>query len=297
MVAKDCLFDSKERTYIGYPDKGEPHFDFLNRSAWDKLKVVRDTLETWFARIPDRKRKSIRSMFRSDDRHHTGALLELVTHKILCAIGYEVEADPNIEGKTPDYAATCQDATVIVECTVVQETDEDFNAAQSVSASKRDAREAGVLIRVEALGVDYQISRGITKKAWKYRNVNCPLVLVVGGHRWFSHTHAIIHALFGRYTLRDPGSFFGTSTEPRNAHVSGVLFKAFDVEGSVWDLCQPELPWEFVHNPWATCPLQRRLFPFAKEWVLEAGEFNEIEPTCTLNDILELPDPWPPRGG
>ncbi|MCY4438326.1 MAG: hypothetical protein OXE05_13470 [Chloroflexi bacterium] len=296
MVAKDCLFDPKERTYMGYPDKGEPHFDFLNRSAWDKVKVVRETLEIWFARIPERKRKSIRSMFCSDDRQHTGALLELVTHEILCAIGYEVEADPKVDGKTPDYAATCQDATVIVECTVVQESDRDFDGAQSENASSLDTREPGVSIKVGVLGVDIQLSKATKKKAWKYRNVDSQFALVVGGHRWFSHEQAIIHALFGRNTFRDPRSFFGTSTEPKNVHVSGVLFKSFDVEGSVWDLCRPQLPWEFVHNPRAMAPMKRGVFPFATEWILESGTRNKIEPTRTLNDVLGLSDPWPPRG-
>lgn len=280
---------------MGYPDKSDSYFSFLNCSAWSKVNNVRDTLESWFARIPQEKRKGIRSLFRSDDRQHTGALLELVTHEILCAIGNEVEADPNIEGKTPDYAATVKDASVIVECTVVQETDEDFIASQSVSASKRTAREAGVSIRVEALGVDYQISRATTKKAWRYRNVKSQFILFVGGHRWFSHEQAIIHALFGRNTFRDPKSFFGTSMQPKNAHVSGVLFKSFDVEGSVWDLCRPQLPWEFVHNPWATFPSQRGMFPFATEWMPESGTLYQIEPTSTLNDVLGLPDPWPPQ--
>ena len=296
MVAKDCLFDRKERTYTGYPDKGEPHFDFLNRSAWAKVDCVRKTLESWFARIPQCKKNSLRGMFRNDDRLHTGALLELVTHEILCAIGSKVEADPNVHGKTPDYAAKCQDASVIVECTVVQESDRDFDRAQSENASRTGTREPGVSIRVGVLGADFQLSKATKKKSWKYRIVNSPFVLVVGGHRWFSHEHAIIHALFGRNTFRDPKSFFGTSTEPKNVHVSGVLFKSFDAEGSVWDLCRPQLPWEFVHNPRAKSPMKRGMFPFAKEWNLESGGFNEIEPRCTLNEVLGLPNPWPPRG-
>ena len=293
---KDRLFDCIEHTYTGYRNEGESHFHFLNRSAWGKVNDVRNTLESWFATIPERKRKSIRSMFRSDDRQHTGALLELVTHKTLCAIGFDVEADPNIEGKTPDYAAMCKDATVIVECTVIQETDEDFNAAQSKRTSETDARAPGASISVGVLGNDYQLGRVFAKKAWKYRNVSFPFVLVVGAQRWFSHERAIIHALFGRNVLRDPKSFLGTSCEPRNRHVSAVLFKPFDVEGSIWDLSRPQIPWELVRNPWAMRPLQRGIFPFALEWVLESSKFTKIEQKRTLNDVLGLPDPWPPRG-
>ena len=368
ILAEVCLFDCLKRTHMGYADHDETHFSFLNRSARGNVTDVRKTLESWYLRLPPEKRKDISGRFREDDRQHHGALLELVIHEILCAVGADVEVEPDFLGKAPDFAAKLNGGTVLVECTVTQESDKEFNATRRKDVVKEivdsietrnyfldweepkvgnrslparllrkrletwiasldpneqtqphsflwchegwefrfqtsrgrpdelvgtGSRAIGTQIRVEAVGDDFQLSKSLEKKAKKYRNVTSPYLIVVGAGTWFSHTGAISHAVFGRNVLRDPESFLGSPSKPRNCHVSAVLYKPLNPHTSVWGLCHPEMPWEIVHNPWASTPLQRGMFEFATEWVAESEKLFKIEPTRTLNDVLELPDPWP----
>ena len=283
---------------MGPKRKRESQFEFLNLSADEKVDHIRRMLESWFSGFPEQKRRQLRGKFRSDDRHHCGALLELVTHEILCAIGDDVTVDPSIEGKTPDFAATCQDEAFLAECTVIQESDEDFSAAQQGNACEVNAQDS---IRVGFLGTDFQLGKALEKKSKKYWNVRSPLLIVIGSQKWFAHEDAVFDALFGRVAyssahdcaIRMFDGALGSDGEPKNCNISAVLFKPFDAWGSVWDLCHPSLPWNLVHNPWATHPLTRGMFPLATEWIPESGEFKKLEPTCTLNELLGFPSPWP----
>ncbi len=63
--------------------------------------------------------------------------MELVTHEILCAVGTEVQVEPDIDGKRPDFAVTYEGATIVVECTVAQESDDDFNATNRENTIKK----------------------------------------------------------------------------------------------------------------------------------------------------------------
>lgn len=131
------LFDVRKRTYKGFADRDEAHFSFLNRSAWKSVETVRKTLESWFSALPEGKKEDIRSRFRSDDRQHQGALLELATHQLLNSICTGVQVDPSFNNMTPDFAATYEGAKFVVECTVAQETDGEFNATRRVERVKK----------------------------------------------------------------------------------------------------------------------------------------------------------------
>ena len=130
------LFDGGERTDSGYKRRDESDFDWLNRSAWASAENARKTLESWFARFPEEKKADIRGRFRGDNRQHVGALLELGTHELLRAVGTRVNVDPDFDGKRPDFAVTYKDAPIVVECTVVQESDDDFNATNRIDTIK-----------------------------------------------------------------------------------------------------------------------------------------------------------------
>ena len=120
------LFDPVERAYKGYRERAEAEFAFLNRSARADVDTVRRLLESWFDKIPEEKKKDIRSRFRTrDERQHIGALLELATHELLRMAGADIRAG-YLDGKTPEYRATFNDSRIFVECTVVQDSDEDI---------------------------------------------------------------------------------------------------------------------------------------------------------------------------
>ena len=131
------LFDAGERTYKDFADRDESHFTFLNRSAWKSVESARTTLGNWFSVLPEGKKEDIRSRFRSDDRQHQGALLELATHHLLHSICTGVQVDPSFNNLTPDFAATYEGTDFVVECTVAQESDEDINATRRVARVKK----------------------------------------------------------------------------------------------------------------------------------------------------------------
>lgn len=128
MRAKDSLFDCLERNYMGYSRYDESQFCFLNRSARENASDILMRLDSWFASFPEDKKRRLRGHFRSNDHQHHGALLELVSHEILGCLGYFVEADPDLNGKTPDYMATIGTKKILIECTVSQSSDDESEA-------------------------------------------------------------------------------------------------------------------------------------------------------------------------
>ena len=100
----------------------EPVFDYVNTSARPRYGVLRDLLESWFARFPRDAQHDLRRRFRQRaDAQHRGALLELYVHELLVRMGYGIEVHPGVEGveKSPDFAATRQGTRAFyVEATV-----------------------------------------------------------------------------------------------------------------------------------------------------------------------------------
>lgn len=128
------LFDSGHRTDLSGGRQAETAFQFCNRSGWKSAQKARDILEEWFAQFPLQKRRDLQSRFRGDDRSHAATLLEIVTHEILRALCSCVQVEPEVSGKTPDFAATYDGVTFIVECTVTQPSDREFGALQREKA-------------------------------------------------------------------------------------------------------------------------------------------------------------------
>ena len=124
------LFDCYDRTDQSGGRFAETAFEFFNRSAWRSAEITRDTLESWFASVPDKKKADLRGRFRGDDRRHSTALLELATHQILCTLAEDVQVEPDFSGGHPDFSAVLQGTELLIECTVAQESDVKFGALQ-----------------------------------------------------------------------------------------------------------------------------------------------------------------------
>ena len=122
------IFDDIERTGLNQERYSDSSFESLNHNAWKSAGLLRDTLEDWFSRIPLGKRKDLRQRLRGDDRQHSGALLELLTHEVLLNRCHEVVVEPKISGGTPDFSAIHGRTRLIAECTVAQESDKVFGA-------------------------------------------------------------------------------------------------------------------------------------------------------------------------
>ena len=75
--------------------------------------------------------------------------------------------------------------------------------------------------------------------------------------------------------------------------MSAVLYKqGFSNVRSVCEAAEP-WQWQLYYHPEAETPLPDGLFPFAMERLIQNGKPSEAEPSCTLNTLLGLPDPWP----
>ena len=384
------LFDGGPRTFRGYSDRAGPTFKFLNRSAWPSVEKARDTLELWFARIPDAKKTDVRRRFRGSNAEHKGAFLEIATDAIFRATGCSVDSAADFDGLTPDLTAVRDGIPIVVECTVVQESDDVLRAKQRENVVKDvlDSIDTGrfyldckllespgtspptrrlkrelegwlasldpdeemtrfnklsdlrsfvwdkdgwkvqfraipaspqKLERKEARAIGMEtgeavwlqdgvkLGRALEKKAERYKSmVDSPYLIVASLDTWSASSDDVHDALFGGeiYTF-DPSSpesehpnqfsrsfdgLFGSPSIPRNRHVSAILYKP---QLGLWNFCDSDAPWQLVHNPWAKRPLAVGLFPFVTEWFPDRGKLSEREPTCTLNKVLDLPNPWP----
>ena len=130
------LFDCGTRTFLGTSRHTQSTFEFFNRSAWPAVELARYTLELWFVRTPETKKKDIRRRFRGSNAEHNGAFLEIATGAILRAVGARVSDGPNIDGGTPDFEAVYRSVPIVVECTITQESDDELNNLQRTNVIK-----------------------------------------------------------------------------------------------------------------------------------------------------------------
>ena len=143
MAAPLTLFDQFHRTDSSPKGRTEQDFIFLNRSAQPIYNAIREVVESWFARFPKEneedfeRKKQLRGRFREDNWQHSGAFLELITHEFLNAVGTEVKVEPEFNGLTPDFEATCKSIRILFECTVVNPPGVSLGADKREAAIKR----------------------------------------------------------------------------------------------------------------------------------------------------------------
>ena len=78
------LFLDDDHTETGPADYAEKHFSYLNKCGRDECFRVREVLEEWFTRYPEKEKDELRSRFQSgDDTHFASAFFELYLHELL----------------------------------------------------------------------------------------------------------------------------------------------------------------------------------------------------------------------
>ena len=100
------LFDELSRTYQAPSGYGEFSFEYLNRSANEPIRKIRDVLEDWFSRYPASDQLELRQRFRSHDEYnHAAAFFELWLHELLLCLGCRVEVHPTLPttDRKPDF--------------------------------------------------------------------------------------------------------------------------------------------------------------------------------------------------
>jgi hypothetical protein len=126
------LFDDIERTGEEGARHGESKFGYLNRIGRAEAARVRDFMEHCFEQYPAARRADVRARFRARaERHHLGAVAELVWHELLRRLGCEIEPHPVVPGtsKRPEF--------------LVEEPSGLRFYLESVVDTTRDVREAG----------------------------------------------------------------------------------------------------------------------------------------------------------
>jgi len=100
------LFDEISRIYEFPSGYSEPSFEYLNRSANEPIRKIREVLEDWFSRYPESDQVELRKRFRSRKEHnHSSALFELWLHEILFRLGCRVMIHPPLPhtDRKPDF--------------------------------------------------------------------------------------------------------------------------------------------------------------------------------------------------
>ena len=114
------LFDNLKRTDVRNKDHSESVFAFLNRSAQPRIALIRDLLESWFERVPDNAKNSLRGRLQGDDPHFYGASFELLVHELLTRLGCSVDVlDIDGEQARPDFFVQNKKMRCYLETTVV----------------------------------------------------------------------------------------------------------------------------------------------------------------------------------
>jgi hypothetical protein len=91
------LFDDFVRTYQLPAGYGEFDFEYLNCSASEPIRKIRDVLEDWFSRYPQSDSSELRERFRSSDSYnHSSAFFELWLHEVLLRLGCSVKVHPTL---------------------------------------------------------------------------------------------------------------------------------------------------------------------------------------------------------
>ena len=107
------------------PDPPECLYHYLKHP---RAAAFREKFEKWYRAYPDgNSKKHLTFRFRDKgDHNHSGARLELTTHALLRALGFDVEVVPDGEG--PDFLARRGGQSVYVECTATSGTQDEQDA-------------------------------------------------------------------------------------------------------------------------------------------------------------------------
>jgi hypothetical protein len=100
------LFDDMSRTYEFPSGYSEPSFEYLNRSADEPIRKIREVLEDWFSRYPEPDQVELKKRFRSRKEHnHSSAVFELWLHEVLLRLGCRVQIHPHLPhtDRKPDF--------------------------------------------------------------------------------------------------------------------------------------------------------------------------------------------------
>lgn len=91
------LFDDVVRSDHSPAGYGDVDFDYLNCSANEPIRRIREVLEDWFSRYTESEKSELRQRFRSsEDYVHFSAFFELWLNELLLRLGCSVKVHPTL---------------------------------------------------------------------------------------------------------------------------------------------------------------------------------------------------------
>ena len=121
-ITSSGLFDRLEPSEMTHSIEPVSRYVRVNRSPKHYMQTVREELEEWYARFPDRS-GDLRARFRNGDTNHDGAFFELFLHELFLRLGLSVEVGPTLDsGKKPDFLVSGVSGAAYVEATYLEQT-------------------------------------------------------------------------------------------------------------------------------------------------------------------------------
>ena len=95
-------------------------YDYVNQSNSKECGEIRNILENWFKKYPEKHKKEFLSRFQTkNDKFFLSAFFELYLHQLFICFDYEVEIHPKMEnGKNIDFLIKKNKEEVYIEATV-----------------------------------------------------------------------------------------------------------------------------------------------------------------------------------
>jgi hypothetical protein len=121
------LFDEIKEPYSLPKRHSEGSWTYLNRTTSDGFDYVRHILQQWFDEYEatPKKKELLQQQFRShESERHLDAFFELYLHRMLKRIGFEVNIEPKIGERYPDFSIiTDSNQEIIVEAKSIYPSD------------------------------------------------------------------------------------------------------------------------------------------------------------------------------
>lgn len=156
---------------------------------------------------------------------------------------------------------------------------------------------------MRALHTHDAIRGAIERKAAKYKNLDCPLVVAVNVMDDFCDDDDIYIAVFGEEQVtagrerggewthdwtRIPNGAWRGQRGARNTSVSAAII-VHQLVPTTLRVTQIEV----MHNPWAAQPLAADLLPLPQHWVRVPGGQIDRRTGTSAADVMGIPNPWP----
>ena len=91
------LFDDLHRSDHSPAGYSEVDFEYMNRSANEPIRRIRDVLEDWFSRYTESEKSELKQRFRSGEGYvHFSAFFELWLNELLLRLGCSVKVHPTL---------------------------------------------------------------------------------------------------------------------------------------------------------------------------------------------------------